>query len=81
VRRSIAFAAYVVGVVLIMKALVDGFTGDGAVDWFVGVVYALAAWWIAAGIGIRLGVTPRQFAGSVGSALGFNETRETQPKR
>ena len=48
-------------------------------DWFGGATTAVlgaAAWWVAAGIGVRLGVTPRQFLRAL--ALDFTGERFTR---
>lgn len=49
----------------------------GVRDAFLATVWpipALGGWWITAGIGIRLGTSPRDFLAWLSTALGFNRS-------
>jgi hypothetical protein len=41
------------------------------------LIPAIAGWWLTAGIGIRLGVVPRDFLAWLGSALGFKSSERS----
>lgn len=76
-RRPLALAVYVLGGLWSLGA----FQASLASLWTRDVVMALAwlipalgGWWITAGIGIRLGTTPRAFIEWFGARLGFAET-------
>lgn len=68
-RRGVAYLFYILGLMLGLAA----FTGNGGgfMGTLYGIVGAVAAWWIACGFGVRLGVTPDEFAASVKHLLGF----------
>ncbi|MGH2806896.1 MAG: hypothetical protein ACRDKT_06445 [Actinomycetota bacterium] len=70
-RRMIAWAAYVLGAVIGLKSVITGLAGGGLFDAFGGIAYGIVAWWIAVGIGVRLGVTPDEFVASIVHFLGF----------
>ena len=69
-KRALAYLAYAAGAILMLKSVVDGFTGDNPVDWLLGVC-GVAWWWIGAGIGIRLGVMPREFLSALRALVGL----------
>lgn len=62
-RRRVAYLFYIAGSLIGITSIVEG----GGL----GVIGAIAVWWIAAGFGVRLGVTPDEFASSVKHLLGF----------
>jgi len=73
VKRSAAFLSYYIGLALAVGMV---FTlGREAEVWhFLFIpIYAIPIWWIAAGIGIRLGVYPSEFFRTVATAAGFLE--------
>ena len=74
----VAWCIYVVGGVLALRYIVAGLTGDGIYEWFAGVALGVAFWWIATGFGVRLGVTPNEFARSIAHALGFGREAERE---
>lgn len=68
-RRRVAYIFYILGLVLGIAALVGN--GGSLAGTVYGIVAAVAVWWIACGFGVRLGVTPDEFASSVKRLLGF----------
>lgn len=62
-RRRVAYLFYIVGSVIAI-----GWIAEAGV---LGLIGAIAVWWIVAGFGVRLGVTPDDFASSVKRVLGF----------
>ncbi|MGH2818393.1 MAG: hypothetical protein ACRDJS_08045 [Actinomycetota bacterium] len=72
-RSAIAWVVYMLGLVLGLKVLVTGLVSDGLWGAFGGVAFAVALWWIAAGIGVRLGETPENFMASIAAVLGFGD--------
>jgi hypothetical protein len=70
-RKAAAFLAYWLGLTLGLWAIFEMARGA---DWwefpFV-PLYALPIWWIAAGIGIRLGVRPSEFFHATAAAVGL----------
>lgn len=67
-----AWAVYVLGTVLALKSVVSGASGD-MIATFTGIAVGVVLWWIAAGVGIRLGVPPREFIASLKACLGLEE--------
>ncbi|MGH2729897.1 MAG: hypothetical protein ACRDJI_04735 [Actinomycetota bacterium] len=59
-KRRLAFGIYFVGSLSALSVLVSGLEA-GLLAGVGNVMYALAIWWITAGIGIRLGVVPAEF--------------------
>ncbi len=57
----VARTVYLLGVVLGVATAVDGLTDSSPLEWVIGPAMGLAIWWIAAGIGVRLGVMPADF--------------------
>lgn len=75
-RRQLAYAFYLLGVIFALISLTSnagGFAGT-----LFGIVGAVAVWWIACGFGVRLGVTPDEFATSVKTVLGFGVDYEVE---
>jgi hypothetical protein len=72
-RRALAWVVYMLGLVLGLDVVVTGLAADGLWEGFGGIAAAVVLWWIVAGIGIRLGVTPQDFMASIVSALGFGD--------
>ena len=64
-KRSIAFLVYYVGALLALKGFVEVLAHGSFPALFFAPVTLLAMWWISAGIGVRLGVTPPDFFGSI----------------
>ncbi|MDP9067985.1 MAG: hypothetical protein M3N53_06530 [Actinomycetota bacterium] len=62
-RRRVAYLFYIAGSFIAINAIAEG----GGF----GLIGALAVWWIAVGFGVRLGVSPDEFASSVKRLLGF----------
>lgn len=81
VKRAAAFISYYIGLTLGFSAI---FTlARNAETWqFLFIpLYALPIWWIAAGIGIRLGVYPSEFFRKLATLAGLTEPqpKETEP--
>jgi hypothetical protein len=72
-RSAIAWVVYMLGLVLGLKVLVTGLVNGSLWDAFGGVAFAVGVWWIAAGIGTRLGETPDDFMASIAAVLGFGD--------
>jgi hypothetical protein len=73
-RLALAAVVYTVGGVGCLALAADRFVevADGASPWtLVSLVGVLIPWWITAGIGVRLGLTPRAYARGVARVLGF----------
>lgn len=68
-RVVLARSIYVAGFLLGSAVAMNGVTDRSSVEWVVGPAMGLAIWWIAAGIAIRMGVLPREFATWIGSRL------------
>lgn len=68
-RSAAAYVLYVVGGgggVIVAAALI----GNGGLEnAIVGVAFGAAVWWLAAGVAVRLGKTPRDFVSAVGEAV------------
>lgn len=59
-KRAAAFLSYYLGLTLALAAMFSvARASTSALDFLLLPVYGLPIWWIAAGIGIRLGVYPR----------------------
>ena len=80
-RRAIAFLSYYLGLCFAIGAVF--LAGREAAAWeFVFVpLYGLPLWWIAAGIGIRLGVYPSEFFRTLATAAGLLEPPEASRDR
>lgn len=80
-RRRVAYVFYILGLMLGLGALTAN--GGGFMGTLYGIVGAVAVWWIACGFGVRLGVTPDEFASSVKHLLGFGVDYELpkEPRR
>jgi hypothetical protein len=72
-RSAIALVVYLLGLVLGLKVLVAGLVNGGLWDAFGGIAFAVGVWWVAAGIGTRLGETPDAFMASIAAVLGFGD--------
>ena len=66
-------ASTCLGLVLGLDVVVTGLAADGLWEGFGGIASAVVLWWIVAGIGIRLGVTPQDFMASIASVVGFGD--------
>jgi hypothetical protein len=72
-------ALYVLGALWSLGALQAGMASLWTRDVLLALAWlipALGGWWITAGIGIRLGTTPRDFLGWLGTVLGFDRTKD-----
>ncbi len=82
-RRPVALLIYVLALIGALNGIVQGMS-HGWFEGAIGLVGALSLWWIATGFGVRLGVTPDDFAAWVKRLLGFGveydvpEAREPQ---
>lgn len=74
-----AYVFYILGLMLSLAALTGN--GGGLMGALYGIIGAVAVWWIACGFGVRLGVTPDEFASSVKHLLGFGVDYETSKER
>lgn len=82
-KSVVAWVGYVFGGVFALRSVVAGLSGDHWFEWFTGIAFAIAVWWFAVGLGVRLGVHPDDFVASIRSTLGFGEdfdTEEPTPK-
>jgi hypothetical protein len=68
-RFAIAMLIYVLGTLLACATAVNGLTDSSPVEWVLGPAMGLGIWWIAAGIGVRLGATPREYAAWLRSCI------------
>lgn len=78
VKRTFAYLAYTLGTILALKTFLGGLSDDNPVGWLLGLT-GIAAWWIGAGVGIRLGVTPREFLRGVVRFLDLDEPGDGEP--
>lgn len=62
VRFATAMLIYVMGNLFACATAVNGFIDSSRIEWVLGPAMGLAIWWIAAGIAIRIGVTPIDYA-------------------
>jgi hypothetical protein len=73
-RSAAAYLLYVVGGgggLVVAAALI----GNGGVEnAIVGLALGVAIWWLAAGIAVRLGKTPRDFVNAVSAAVGWKRS-------
>ncbi len=79
-RRSLALIVYVAGALWSLSVLQASLTALWAREFALAAVWlipAIAGWWLTAGIGIRLGVAPRDFLAWLGSALGFRSAERS----
>jgi hypothetical protein len=77
-RRAAALVVYVAGGLWALGALQASLSALWARDFAVAVVWlfpAVAGWWLTAGVGIRLGVSPRDFLAWLAAGLGFSSDR------
>lgn len=74
-----AHAFYILGLIFALTALTSN--GGGLIGTLYGIVGAVAVWWIACGFGVRLGVTPDDFASSLKRLLGFGVDYDIAPER
>lgn len=75
--RVLALVLYVAGALWSLGALQASMAALWARDLLLAVAWlipALGGWWITAGIGIRLGTSPRQFLAWLSKILGFKRT-------
>ena len=73
-RRPLALVVYVVGALWALSALQASLTALWAHEFALAAVWllpAIAGWWLTAGVGIRLGVVPRDFLVWLDAVLGF----------
>lgn len=61
-RYVIAMLIYVLGTLFACATAINAFVDSSPVAWAIGLAMGLAIWWIAAGIAIRMGVTPNEYA-------------------
>ncbi|MGH8915313.1 MAG: hypothetical protein ACRDZM_12460 [Acidimicrobiia bacterium] len=77
-----ALGVYVAGALWALSALQAALSALWVREFAIGIVWlipAIAGWWLTAGIGIRLGVVPRDFLAWLGSALGFRSEVKSDP--
>jgi hypothetical protein len=79
-KRMVAWIFYVLGGVVGLQSAIVGLASGNLLTGLMGIAYGIVAWWIAVGIGMRLGVTPDDFFASILSALGFGRRIEDEPK-
>lgn len=77
-QRRVAYVFYILGLIFALISLTSN--GGGFSGMLFGIVGAVAVWWIACGFGVRLGVTPDEFATSVKRVLGFGVDYEVTPE-
>lgn len=61
-RYAIAMLIYILGTLFACATVVNALIDSSPLDWVIGLAMGLAIWWIAAGIAIRMGVTPNEYA-------------------
>jgi hypothetical protein len=79
-RRPLALVVYLAGALWALSALQASLSALWAREFAMAAVWlvpAIAGWWLTAGVGIRLGVVPRDFLAWLGSALGFSSRDRT----
>jgi hypothetical protein len=85
-KRVAAFIFYTVGTLAVVGMIVSGVEGipfGGFEEWYgalISFAFAMAIWWIAAGIGIRLGVEPHEYFRFLGSYFGLTYDHALRPK-
>lgn len=76
-RRVLALSLYVAGTLWSLGALQASMAALWARDVLLAVAWlipALGGWWITAGVGIRLGTSPRDFLAWLATILGFSRS-------
>lgn len=76
-KRASAFLSYYLGLALGLGVIFSAARGAEVWQFFFIPLYGLPIWWIAAGIGVRLGVYPSEFFRTLATASGLVEP---QPK-
>ncbi len=61
-RHAIAMLICVVGTLFACATAVNALIDSSPLAWVIRLAMGLAIWWIAAGIAIRMGVTPNEYA-------------------
>ena len=81
-KRVLAWVAYSLGAYFALSAVVQALL-HGVLGSLPDLALALGWWWIAMGIGIRLGMEPWQFVERLLAALGLARPteKETDPSR
>jgi hypothetical protein len=72
-KRTAAFLSYYIGLALGLGAMFAVAREADAWEFLFLPLYGLPIWWIAAGIGIRLGVYPSEFFRRLATAAGLLE--------
>ncbi len=57
-KRALAYVIYFLGIWVALRSLVLALSDGQVLAFLLGIAGALAAWWIAAGFGVRLRVSP-----------------------
>ena len=74
-KRFLGFLSYYVGLVLLVYSLLES-SRDSFGALLLAPIFVIPIWWIAAGIGIRLGVYPSDFFRTIATAAGFLELED-----
>ena len=77
--QFVGLAVYFSATVVAAHFLVRGFLSSSPLDWLTGVALAFAYWWIAAGIGLRIGIKPDAYVRTLRKMLGFDHDPTNGP--
>ncbi|MGH2747085.1 MAG: hypothetical protein ACRDKB_04065 [Actinomycetota bacterium] len=78
-KRAVAYLSYYAGLSLGLGAMLAAARSAETWEFLLLPIYGLPIWWIAAGIGIRLGVYPSEFFRKLATAAGLIEPQKPEP--
>lgn len=77
-KRMAAFLSYYVGLALALGSIVSVARDADVWELLFAPLYGVPIWWIAAGIGIRLGVYPSDFFRTLATVAGLIEPQPSE---
>lgn len=80
-KRAAAFLVYYLGLTLGLGTIFHVAQSAEIWEFILLPIWALPAWWITAGIGIRLGVYPSEFFRELATAAGLVEPASKRDKQ
>ena len=70
-KSRLAVAVYLAGTLSLLAITIPAFASASFLGVVGALMYGFAVWWIAAGIGIRLGTKPEEFFRGLARTIGF----------